>query len=148
MGIFNILLIITGMFFLLLIIKELFKDNTKKKICVICLAVSLTWVMLLILYFLNIFDNNVILALLMGETVLGVYYLAESKVKEELKIFRLPFLLTLTLAAYSVIVYEDLIKSAILILLLWGFFTVIYVYRKNSSLNRFVKKIIECCKRW
>ena len=61
-------------FFLLLGIKSLFKKKLEK-LCVICASVSLTWIFLLILYFLGKFEDLVVIALLMGGSVVGLYYL-------------------------------------------------------------------------
>src|SRR3989344_3178232 len=95
--VFNVILMITVLFFFLLLIKGIFKKWFKKEFCVICAAVSLTWITLLILSWLEIFNDKTIIALLMGMSILGIFYLVENKVKERLTLFRLPFLLSLIL---------------------------------------------------
>ncbi len=133
------------LFFVFLIIKGFFK----KDFCAICAAVSITWLYLLVLYWFGAFENRVIIALLMGQSILGVYYIAEEKVKEELKIFRLPFLLTLITVGYSLLVLDnDIIKIVALLLVMWLIFILLYSYRNNKKMKSFVKKIVECCKRW
>jgi len=66
---------ITALFFILLFIKSF----TKKKFCVICVSVSLTWITLLILYFLNIFTDKLIIGILiyfiLGGFVISTLYL-------------------------------------------------------------------------
>ena len=135
-------------FFVLLGVKEFFSTKTKNKICVICLSITLTWISLLISLYFNFFSDKTILAILMGQTTLGIFYLLESKVKEKLKIFRLPFLLSLILIAYSLIELVFIIKAFSIILILWGVFICIYLFQNNKKTNSFVNKLIECCKKW
>ena len=146
-SIFNILIIIIVLFFMLLIIKE-FIYKSKEKFCVICLSVTLTWLSLLFLYWFNLFQDKIILALLMGQTILGVFYLVEKKVNKEIKIFRLPFILTLITIGYlSLTLPNDITKTIILLFTIWLIFLILYFYRSNQNLKLFVKKIIECCRR-
>lgn len=145
----NITLILIGisvLFFLLLGIKTIF-DKKKKKFCAICLSISLIWIFLLILYFLGKFQDMIILSLLIGGSIVGIFYLWENKVKKEKLVFRLPLLLTLIFIFYSLL--ERIIYSAILFLvILWIFFILIYLFKNHKGFNKFFKKIIECCKRW
>lgn len=144
-----ILITISILFFLLLILKTLVSDKLKKNACVVCGAISLTWIVLLILYKLNLFSNNIIIAILLGQSILGIFYFLDSKVYERFKIFRLPFLLTLIILAYSIIVIpEDIIKDIIFLLVLWLIFILIYYYRNNNKFNTLAKKLIECCRNW
>ncbi|MBC8500767.1 MAG: hypothetical protein H8D38_03310 [DPANN group archaeon] len=148
-NIFFILISITVLFFVLLFLKELLSRRLKEKFCVICAAVSLTWITLLILYWMDIFNNQIILALLIGESTVGIFYLVDARVKDKLKMFRLPFLLTLIVIGYSLIVVpEDIVKTVIFLLVLWLIFSIIYLYSNNRKINYFVKKLLECCKRW
>lgn len=140
-SVFSVFLITIVAFFVILLIKSLIK----KEFCAICVAVSLTWIFLLILNKLSLFDNKIVIAVLMGQSVLGIFYLAEKKAQNNLKFFRLPFLLTLTFVAYSVI-GEFVFSVAKLLLGLWLFFLAIFLYRNNAKVNVFVEKIIACCK--
>ena len=147
-NIFYIFIGIIVLFFIFLIAKG-FSKKFKDKFCAICAAVSVTWICLLVLYWLGIFENKVIIALLMGQSILGVYYIAEKKAKQELQVFRLPFLLTLIAFGYSLLtVPGDLIMVILLLLALWTFFIFLYLYRNNKNMRSFVKKIVECCKKW
>ena len=146
--IFFIFLGISILFFILLGIKELFSKRIKEKFCVICVAVSLTWAVLLILYWLKIFDNVIIIALLLGESILGIFYLVEDKFRV-MRFFRLPFLLTLILIGYYLLVgLEDLFNSIIFLAVLWGLFVLVYSYKNNKKIGLLVDKIIKCCKEW
>ncbi|MEK6886336.1 MAG: hypothetical protein AABW88_00740 [Nanoarchaeota archaeon] len=137
------------LFFILLIIKEIFWKIIKKDFCAICASVSLTWIGLLVLYWSNLFNNTVILALLIGESIVGTFYLVEAKVRKEFTLFRLPFLLTLIVIGYSLIeIPSDLRKIIIFIIILWMIFIFAHLYRNNGSISSFIKKIVECCRRW
>ena len=135
-----ILIGITGLFFLLLILKNLFNI---KKACTICMSVTLTWISLLVLYFLNIFADKIIIAILMGHTSLGVFYVLEKKIKKRFLLFRLPYLLTnITLIYY--VLRGFTISSLYLILGLWILFFIIYLFK----FNKLIKKITACCRKW
>ncbi|HLC97399.1 MAG TPA: hypothetical protein VJC21_01300 [Candidatus Nanoarchaeia archaeon] len=139
------LLPILGFFLLLLLVQAI----TKKQFCALCGAVFLTWALLLVLYFAGSFDNTVIIALLLGQSTLGVFYLAEKKVAEPLKLFRLPFLLTLIVLAYTMLTLSPVTRTLLLVLgSLWLIFVVLYVYRQNRKFKTLVEKIIACCRNW
>jgi len=133
-------------FFIFLISKELLNKKLKEKFCVICTSVTLTWVGLLILYFLNLFNDRILIGILMGHTSLGLFYIFESNVKKELKTFRLPLLLSFISSIYFILEGFDQISFFILIGL-WIVFGLIYLFR-NSKLNSFVNKLIACCRNW
>ncbi len=143
----QILLGISLLFFLLLGIKSIFKKKLEK-LCVICASVSLTWIFLLILYFLGKFEDLIILALLMGGSVVGLFYLWERKTKKQKLIFRLPVLITFISIAYFIITKNILISLLVLLFILWVLFILIYLFKNLKGLNSFAKKIIECCKKW
>ena len=126
---------ITALFFILLFIKSF----TKKKFCVICVSVSLTWITLLILYFLNIFTDKLIIGILMGGTSVGLFYMLYEKIG----IFKLPFLLTLISMIYFIL-GGFVISTLYLIAGLWLLFILIYLFK----FNKLAKKLIECCKKW
>jgi|Deesub1362A_J573_1020465.scaffolds.fasta_scaffold00340_38 CDP-diglyceride synthetase len=148
-NIFPVLSGITVLFFVLLAVKELFNHKFKERFCVICAAVTFTWIFLLVLYWLRIFENQIIIALLIGQTTIGIFYLAEKELKDVFKLFRLPFLLTLIVIAHSLLaVPDDIIKSILFLSVVWLIFILIYVYKNNGKINYLLKKLIECCKNW
>lgn len=147
-SLFPILGSIAVLFVVLLIFKDVIMKN-KLKFCVICVAVSLTWITLLVLFFLKKFTNTTLIAILMGQSILGIYYLLEKRVKEDLKLFRLPFLLSAIVVGYSFFdIADDIAKIVISLVILWAFFIFLYLYRSKPRVNKFVKKIIACCKDW
>lgn len=147
MGIENALYLVIALFVLILIVKSVL-GKRGEKICGICLSFSLTWIVLLVLYYLGKFDNLVLISLLMGLTLLGIYYTLERKVSREKTIFRLPLLLTLILIGYFALTLENLIRELIVVIVLWSLFGVLYFYRNSYKLKKFVDKIVECCKKW
>ncbi len=142
-----ILIGISVLFFLLLGVKEIFKKKSKR-FCAICLAISLTWICLLVLYFLGKFQDIVILSLLIGGSVVGIFYLWENKVKKEKLIFRLPLILTLFLLAYFILIGKIIFGGLIFIIILWIIFLLLYLFKNYKGFNKFANKIVECCKRW
>ena len=145
---FFVLAAMVVLFFAILLVKELLK-NRIKEFCVICTSVSLTWLSLLILYRLNIFDNAVLIALLIGGSTVGLFYLAERKVRKEWTMFRLPFLLTLVVIGYSLLsIPDDITRIIALLSLLWLVFWVAYLLRNKLGMAAAVKRVLECCKRW
>lgn len=147
MGIENILYLVTGLFVLILIVKAVL-GRKGEKICAICSAFALTWIFLLILYYMGRFDNLLIIGLLVGLTVLGIYYTWERSVGKEKTIFRLPVLLTLVLVGYYLLTFENLFREIGIIVVLWVLFLALYLYGKNIGLKKFVDKIVGCCRRW
>lgn len=135
---------IAGLFWLLLGVKQQFGW----RICVICLAVSLTWIAGLGLFHANAFDDPLLVAILMGQSVLGIYYLLERKLAEKWGIFRLPFLLTLTYAGIIALRIE--IELGILALLtgLWLLSGWIFVYRSQPRMQAIADRVISCCRDW
>ena len=144
-GITLILSGIIGLFFVLLILKSsIRKSKIKDNFCVVCASVSLMWIILLSLYLYGLFDNLLIISLLMGMSITGIYYFVERKIgkRSNLKIFRLPFILTLVVFAYYVLTFENIAKSIMVIVGLWLIFSLIYLYNNP----KFAKKLLECCK--
>lgn len=117
-------------------------------VCAICLSIGGTWLGLLAMYHLSTFNDPVILALLMGGSVIGVYYMVERRVPEQLTIFRLPFLLTLFLMAYSAIVLSIAIPSFIVVGSVWVAAGLIFALQDKPAIRRTAKSIIDCCSKW
>jgi len=140
----TVLIGIVILFFILLVLKNIFN---LKKFCVICASITLMWIVLLTLYFLNIFIDRMVIAILMGQASLGIFYLWEKKTKEKFKVFRLPLLLTFIFTIYFILESFSL-NSLIFIMVLWLIFLVIYLFRTNKTLYSLANKLIECCKKW
>jgi len=136
---------IIALFALLLGIKELFK----LRFCVICASVSLTWFGLLVLYWAGKFSHPALIALLLGQSIVGVYYLFEKKAAEKFHLFRLPFLLTLTLAGFALLGEAQGAAWALVLLGgLWIALLFAYFYRERAGIRGLVKRLIACCRDW
>jgi len=136
--------LIIFLFIILLIIKKMFKLN----ICVLCASISITWILLLILYWLGYFIDIILLALLMGQSIIGIYYLLEKRLAEKFYIFRLPFILTLTFFFYYLMSPFKNILLLIGILIIWSIGYIIYSKKNLSKFKSLAKQLIECCKNW
>lgn len=139
------ILLITGLFCILLISKRFSK---RLNYCAICVAVTLTWILLLVASWFHIFESRAIIAILMGQTIVGVYYLFEKKVSAELLIFRLPVLATATYALYSLLTLTFYIDASLVLVILWIITGTLYTYRANPIIKDKVKALIECCGSW
>ena len=125
------------------------KTVMKWKFCVICMSVSATWIALFLLYRLGRFPYPVVIAVLMGQSVVGAYYLAEKRVREHLLLFRLPLLLTLTAGAYVLLGEVPRMAPAALFLgVLWALFGIVYAYRHVPSVRKMTDRVIACCRDW
>ena len=145
----NSLLLALGSITALFVLFLVGKTMVKKEFCAVCAAVSVTWIGLLILYYIGSFSDTTLIAILLGQTVVGIFYVVEKKVPSSLTVFRLPFLLTLTVLGYFLLsVPEGYWKVMVFLLFLWIFFIGLYVYNRNKVVNKLVRKIIDCCKRW
>lgn len=141
-----VFLSIFSLFILLLVVRTIFK----LQFCVLCGSVFITWASLLILYWLGWFENQLLIAIPMGGSVVGIYYLTERKTREILHIFRLPFFMTLLLLAYLLIGTEpaSMFYGGLLVASLWILCGLIYIYRQNPKLKGIVETILKCCKNW
>src|SRR3989338_1721643 len=145
----NSLLLALGSITALFVLFLVGKTMVKKEFCAVCAAVSVTWIGLLILYYIGSFSDTTLIAILLGQTVVGIFYVVEKKVPSSLTVFRLPFLLTLTVLGYFLLsVPEGYGKVMVFLLFLWIFFIGLYVYNRNKVVNKLVRKIIDCCKKW
>lgn len=138
---------ITVLFLIFLIVKKF----VKLRFCVLCASICLTWVTLLVLYWLDLFEDFVLIALLIGNSIVGIYYLTERKVPEKFHIFRLPFFLSLIFIGYILIfapMIGKLIPTAVLLVFLWIIFGFLFFYSHTSKLKSVVSYIINCCKNW
>ncbi len=136
-----VLLLITGLFVLGLIIK----NTLVRQLCVLCLSISGSWIILLTLYRLGYFHNQVLLAMLMGQSITGIFYLARRHVAKILHIFTLPFFLCLTVVAYWAV------GERVAFVPILGFLTALWVIgyvlllSSNDVGKRTAKTIMQCC---
>lgn len=105
--IYYILLAMVGIYIAWLVLKDLINKIFKFKICAICATVVSTWIGLLILKLIGYNINQIILAVLMGQSVTGFMYLLERRAKstknKRLLLMKPLVILFGTLIAYLVI---------------------------------------------
>ncbi len=142
----TVILSVSFLFIVFLVVKDLIRSLD---FCAICFSVSATWTTLLALNLLGYFSDRIIIALLMGQSVTGIYYMIEKRVQEGLRVLSLPFLLTLTYLAYlSLNTSKMSITSTTLLIGLWIIFLTIYMLRSSQKIKRIATRVIECCKNW
>ena len=123
-----VLLVIIALFVVFLIAKSI----RQWKFCALCASVSVTWIGLLLLYWFGEFNEPLIIAVLMGQSIVGLYYFLEKRTSDTLHIFRLPLLLTLTLAALVAIGTPVSLPSSLgLLAILWVVLSLLYLYRQG-----------------
>lgn len=121
------------------------KSSLKKIFCVICVAVASVWLVLLYLYKYSDFNDPILLGLLAGQSVTGIFYLALRKLPKALRIFSLPFLLTLTAIAYWAIASEVITAVFILLAVLWVGAWVIFTSRSDPGKKKIADIFEQCC---
>ncbi len=142
MNVFYTFLLI-GLLFLIVIFAKRFIKNPL--LCAICIAISGTWISLLILYKLGRFHNVTLLALLMGQSVSGMFYLLRGQVPASLRIFTLPFFLSLTAIFYVLITDEFILPAFGLTSGLWLLTWLVFVYRNDPGRKPLAKAVMDCC---
>lgn len=107
------------------------------KICAICAAVMLTWLWLLVAYFLNWHDNLFVPGIMMGGSVVGIMYKTEKYFQQkQLTNFWLVRLLIIVLGFLSVYLTVteqwNALLTATLLAILAGFGMLFLVKEKKS----------------
>lgn len=142
----NIIVFMVSAFFVTLL---LIKEVSKKKFCVICASVSVTWIILLVFFILGKFHEPIFLGVLMGESMVGLYYFLEKRVAQPWHIFRLPFLLSATVVIFLILKPQSYTWQTVLFIgILWILFGFLFIYRSNKKIKKSVDRIIACCKDW
>lgn len=124
------------------------KKYTSRSFCVLCLSVSGTWLTLLTLYLTGLFEDPLIIALLIGQSITGIYYLLEKQLEEKYHVFKLPYILTATAAAYLILRPVFIMEAFAMIAVTWLFFAFLFLYRENSRVRTLFQEAVECCKDW
>ena len=118
------------------------------QVCALCVAVSATWIVLLVLFYTGTSIDPVLVSILMGGSIVGSLYLLEEKLPEKYHIFRLPFFLTLVSLGYFVVTAATALTPILIVLAIWFLSAVLFFWRHQPGVNKVVKKIINCCKNW
>lgn len=138
------LILLSALFGLLLAVKSL----AKLEFCVICGAVSGTWVTLLVLLSLGYYANRLVIALLIGQSIVGAYYRLKTQISDRLAVFSLPFLLTATVIGYALLAVPRLREVVIVLAALWTATGLLYVYREHEYARSVFDEAVACCRDW
>src|SRR5680860_286871 len=137
-----VLLVITFIFLLILCLKKILSI----KVCALCGGILLTWVGLLLLYKTGIFHDVILLSLLMGQSVTGIYYAVDKRVMPAMRIFTLPFFLTLTVIFYvSIAGSESILPTLWVLLALWVAALIVFIYRNDPGKKSITDAVLNCC---
>jgi len=112
-----------------------------KEICAMCLAVSVTWMGLLFFYWAGYFHDVVLIALLVGQSIIGLVYYLRSRHKWFAQ-YQMPVLLTLFVMAYFVLTHMMQWSVIWLLIVVWALFI---LATQNKGV---LKRIKDCCKEW
>lgn len=135
----------TGWFLLLL----LFKSASGWKFCVACVATGSTWMALLIIRAAGVSFDPLFIGILMGESIVGLYYLLEKRLDERWHIFRWPYLITTATAAYLTLGSRDsMMPTVAFIVLMWLAFGAVYAARHTPAAKKIADRLIACCRDW
>lgn len=135
--------------FLFFIFFIFIKKVINKKLCAICFAVSSTWIVFLILFFLDKYGDMLSLAILMGGSAVGFFYYISSIIEKKYYVFKFPFLVTLFWVIYFVLSPKKVLDfEFIILLLLWLLFGLVFLFSTGKKINNIARYVIECCKNW
>lgn len=133
LALIHILGVIAFLFIVFVLLKKHIESFLNIKVCALCAAVSITWLSSLLLKNLQFISlSNTIIAILIGQSIVGIMYSYESYAKESKSSLNLMWLKKLliiiagTTTAYYLIetngiVQLCLILVSLLILLVFGF---------------------------
>ena len=117
--------------------------------CAVCITVSLSWMFLLVTKLVGYNVNPVLTGVLMGESIIGLYYLLERKAPVSWQIFRWPYIITMTVLTYVILGIISGIWSAILMLvIIWIVCGVIFAWRESVLFKKIAEQLIACCRDW
>lgn len=117
-------------------------------VCALCAAVSTTWIGLLVVGSIRPPFDPVLIALLMGQSTIGILYLLERRLPTQWHLFRLPYYLTTTALVYSIVTPAAVPTVALPLGIAWLMFIVFFLFRTTPRMRTLVTSIMACCKNW
>ena len=137
----------TAIFLTVLFARSL--GSGRLKFCAVCVTVSLTWLFLLTARLLGYAVNPILIGVLMGESVVGLYYLIEKKAPVAWQIFRWPYIITMTVMVYLIVgVRSGAWQAILLLILMWIIWGSVFALRKFPSIKKITQRLIACCRDW
>ncbi len=128
----------------------IFRKTSSVKVCAICSAVSLTWLVLLLILWTKGSVDPLILGILMGGSAVGAMYYLSAKIPERYQLLKFPFLVSLFWVAFRVVrgIEAAILKEIILLGGMWIIFGAIFLLYQHNRLRDIGKRLMECCKDW
>ena len=155
------LITIPVLYFFTALIKPFLQPKLPFKLCAICVAVSLTWLLLLILWFFNFRISLLMIGILMGMSVTGIMYRAEDFYKRHsIRNFWFVRLVMMIGGLYSIheLLYQrwDVLILIVIVSILAGAMAsflfqgttheeVIRAGEKQGLKTSLIKKLDDCC---
>lgn len=142
---FSLIFLVVSFFFFAIFSRQLSKV-IGRKICAICFAVSSTWLLLLILRHLDYSIDPLLLAILMGQSVIGVSYTIQDRFSgfEYLWLVRVGLIVFGTYFIYSFLTNDNVLSFIfILFILALGFFSLPSIEFAATELKKKEKKALE-----
>ena len=140
--------LLCSFFVLALIVRSVIKLN----ICALCVAVSGTWIVLLVRYTLTGTSDPVAIGILLGGSAVGGMYYISARLPERFHILKFPFLITAFWIIYRILQIPsggNINKEIITLLTLWLVFGIVFAaHKKKSRLRGIAKTLIACCREW
>lgn len=137
----------TAIFLIALFVRSL--GSRHLKFCAVCITISLTWLFLLIAKLLGYAINPILIGVLMGESIVGLYYLIEKKAPSTWQVFRWPYIITMTVVVYLIVGVRSGAWLAILLLIsLWIVWGTIFALKKSPPAKKIMERLVACCRDW
>lgn len=118
------------------------------RVCALCGAVSGTWVVLLGMYHVGSYANRTVIALLVGQSIVGGFYLVRNRVAEPYEVYSLPAFLTATVLGYTLLVPAVLLEALAVVALTWLAAGILFAYRENQRVEALFDEVVACCRDW
>lgn len=138
------LALIVGFFFIFLH----FKKYIPRLSCVLCAAVSATWIILSVVAIAFQYPVRPIIALLMSQSAIGILYAVKKRVPRDMLVFRLAYLCSAVILAAAVAGIDVLSLSWVFLAVVWIASVGVYACRTNPRMAGIAERIITCCKDW
>ena len=155
------LIIIPTIYFVVAMIKPLIQKLSPWNICAICSAVSTAWLIMLILWIVDVNISETMIGIMMGMSVTGIMYKAEALYKDKkIKNFWFVRLLMIVGGLYSIVLLLSERWSELIVLGVASFMLIVIVTflvqgvkhedvvdeaTKKGIAKSLLKKLDNCC---
>lgn len=129
---------------LMFIASLVFRRKSSRKLCAICAAVALSWLILLVLYKVGSYSSGLLVGILMGQSITGFFYFGQKRLPKALRIFTLPYFLSMTAIAYFLISDNFVWPAFLFLAALWVIAWLIFINRSDPA-KKLAETVIDCC---